>query len=679
MTQPRHFTDGASDVGQGATHWDHDEYGVWRMPTDPSRYITGDDPYWNHILLRAQQVYGDPHIHFEVPLNYGYRQGYLPDQHLVFEDGTRLPEDGTVVYHDSHTKQSFVQNTDGTVSLMGPDGKPGPPMPAAGYRQFDPSHYAAVNEQGQQIGPQTSAVPGNATGYYTDPKTGLLTPKNANGDYFTLGPDGKKSFFDKTGAPITQDQYDKGTHTPGIPPPPPDAGLSTDEQQSGKAADAVNRLHDELQRHFTQLGDAEDGLSAVLLGAHAATAAGQQSLNAIQMKIISAANNPAMSIDTPAGERSFLTFLHSQVGEINDLLNAGSLTADDQAKTAKALAKLYAVDDTGAPNGGSPDPSTPSQQPAPSPSSAPPPPPRILVGTATPTPAHRPMPGWVAEPPMPDSSLSDLLGGGPLGSGMGPDPMSSLASMLPGALGGLGGLGGASPLDGLGGLAGAAAPLAGLASQAGGQLPDHDHEHSSDTADKPDDARDPVKDGKDGKDAKGTADSTQQPGGQPDQQQNSTPPPGGPPAPLAPPPPTSAVKLPDGSTANARTPASAQAVDAYLAGDTISDAYSKNGLQLPPPGTPVTSAVDPSRLACGDVGVFKDHYVVALSSVKAYLNGQVVPLGSVSSSPDFLGWIDPTAPAATPAPPGASAAPAPPPAAPAPNALVDAPPAVTAG
>jgi hypothetical protein len=60
--------------------------------------------------------------------------------------------------------------------------------------------------------------------------------------------------------------------------------------------------------------------------------------------------------------------------------------------------------------------------------------------------------------------------------------------------------------------------------------------------------------------------------------------------------------------------------------------------------------------------MFKDHYVPVLSGVKAYLGGQVVPLGSVSSSPDFLGWIDPTAavtsagpPAAAPAAPAAGA------------------------
>jgi hypothetical protein len=48
--------------------------------------------------------------------------------------------------------------------------------------------------------------------------------------------------------------------------------------------------------------------------------------------------------------------------------------------------------------------------------------------------------------------------------------------------------------------------------------------------------------------------------------------------------------------------------------------------------------------------MFKDHYVVALSSVKALQNGQVVPLSTVASGPDFLGWMDPAAtPAAAPA------------------------------
>ncbi len=68
------------------------------------------------------------------------------------------------------------------------------------------------------------------------------------------------------------------------------------------------------------------------------------------------------------------------------------------------------------------------------------------------------------------------------------------------------------------------------------------------------------------------------------------------------------VKLPDGSTASARTPAAAQAVRDYLAGGTVDTAYHQNGMTLPPVGTPITAPVDPTRLTCGDVAMFKDHY-----------------------------------------------------------------------
>jgi hypothetical protein len=148
---------------------------------------------------------------------------------------------------------------------------------------------------------------------------------------------------------------------------------------------------------------------------------------------------------------------------------------------------------------------------------------------------------------------------------------------------------------------------------------------------------------------------------------------GAPPAAQAPapvPPPTTTIQLPDGSTANARTPELAEAVRAHLEGAPVQEAYRQNNIELPPPGTPVTNPVDPSKLSAGNIGVFKDHYVVALSSVKALQDGQVVPLSSVASGPDFLGWIDPTAvgepaptrlpaPVPVPAPAAAPAAPVP--------------------
>ena len=110
-----------------------------------------------------------------------------------------------------------------------------------------------------------------------------------------------------------------------------------------------------------------------------------------------------------------------------------------------------------------------------------------------------------------------------------------------------------------------------------------------------------------------------------------------------------AVSLPDGSTATARTTALAQAVKSYLGGTPVDAAYRQAGIDLPPPGTPVTNPVDPSALSLGAIGMFKDHYVVALSPVKALQDGQVVPLSSVAAGPDFLGWMDPAVvPAATP-------------------------------
>ena len=652
MSGPLHFGDVTNwDV------WDPHKGGIegwskpgWANPSDPKRYISEDDPYWNQVLEQARKVYGDSKIHYSPG-------GPAEGRHLVFDDGTKLPEDRTIVYHDAadpDSKNDWAQNDDGTVSLVGPDGRLGPPVAPAGYRKIG-DHYAPVNDRGQQIAPQLGGVPSSDNGFKADPKTGILTPKNRNGDYYLLGPDGKKSFFDRNNAPISEEQFNNASKPRDPAQPPTDAGLPTDEQQSGKAADAVKKLQQELKNRYSKISDAEEKLSEVLLTVHATTAAGQQKLNAIQQKIVDAVNNPTMAMDTPAGERSFLTFLRNQVSEINNLLDSGGLTAEDQAKIARAQAALYAVD-SGA--GSNSDP--PGQAPG-----APQPP-----ATPAPNPAPSPDPGISGLGPatqMPDPGLSDMLGGAPMGMPMGADPLSSLASMVPGALGGLGsGGGGSSPLEGLGGLAGAASPLAGLASQLG----DHgSHERPSDTADKADDSPERTKGGKDAKTDPAKADTTPQAGGQQpagQQGQNATTPGGEPPAAVAPPvAPSATVKLPDGSTASARNPQAAQAIRDYLAGDTVDASYRKNGIQLPPPGTPITHPVDPSRLTCGDLAMFKDHYVPVLSSVKAYLNGQVVPLGSVTSSPDFLGWIDSTA-AVTGAAPPAAASPAPAAVAPAP-------------
>ena len=71
--------------------------------------------------------------------------------------------------------------------------------------------------------------------------------------------------------------------------------------------------------------------------------------------------------------------------------------------------------------------------------------------------------------------------------------------------------------------------------------------------------------------------------------------------------------------------------------------------------------IPPTKLQAGDVGVWQDHLVMALGNGKVLVSGQVQPLASVGSSPDFLGWMDPSAQAAKAAQPAPAAPPVPPP------------------
>lgn len=614
------------------TNWGKDTSGAtlgggW-YPPGSKDYIGPADPMWGNLLDQARKQYGDPGIRFDTGNTW-------EDRHLVFSDGTPLPQDGSIVYRDGD--KTWAQNDDGTASLVGPDGKPGPPVAPSGYRKID-DQYAPVGNDGRQMGPQASGVPTSNNGFFTDPKTGVLTPKNANGDYYTLGPDGHRTYFDKNGKPITADEFNK-PGTPGSADDPgADGKFATDEQQSGRTATAIKELHDDLKSHYGKLSSAEETLSNVLLKAHATNAEGQSQLEAIQKKIIDAINDP-LTAPTDAGrELSFNKFLLSQVQDIQDIVSKGNMAAADGTRAAQAISDLYAASpDTTSGPPQQPTPGTPAPEAPPAPAD-----PGSPIGGDTPDPGGEL--GLGPAPQMPDPLT---------GLGMpGQDPFSQLASALPGALGSLGGLGGGggSPLDSLGGLGGALGsalgPLAGLAQQNGD--PGSKQEHDTDTSEK--DKSDKDKSDKD-KDQNQSGDPNKppvqqqnQPGQPGDPNQPGTPQTGAPPAPGTPPaPPSSTVQIPGGGAATARNPAAAGAVNDYIGGKPLEQAYRDHGLTLPPPGTPVTEPVDPNRLTAGDVAVLKDRLEAAISSTKAYHNGQVVPLSTVTSSPDFLGWTDPTA------------------------------------
>ena len=150
--------------------------------------------------------------------------------------------------------------------------------------------------------------------------------------------------------------------------PAPSPSLGTDEQLSGRAADAVADMQSELQRRYSGLNGAEAQLAEVLLTAQAASEAGRARLQDIQRQLIEAINNPVNALDTPAGERQFLIFLRGKIAEIQRVVDDGALTAHDQAELARALGSDYLtghlVDDPSS----SPDPlpaTNPARQPTP--------------------------------------------------------------------------------------------------------------------------------------------------------------------------------------------------------------------------------------------------------------------------------------------------------------------------
>jgi hypothetical protein len=102
------------------------------------------------------------------------------------------------------------------------------------------------------------------------------------------------------------------------------------------------------------------------------------------------------------------------------------------------------------------------------------------------------------------------------------------------------------------------------------------------------------------------------------------------------------VRLPDGETTTVSDPRLAAAMQAVADGQPVVEAFRSQGIDIPPPGTPVAAAVDAARLQPGDIGVFTDRHALAVGDGKALLDGQV-HLVTNMRGPSFLGWQHPPA------------------------------------
>lgn len=96
---------------------------------------------------------------------------------------------------------------------------------------------------------------------------------------------------------------------------------------------------------------------------------------------------------------------------------------------------------------------------------------------------------------------------------------------------------------------------------------------------------------------------------------------------------------------NSERPELAGVITAAVAGTPIPEAFSRQGITIPPPGSPVDAPLDPAQLVPGDIGVFGDRHALALGNGNALLDNQIQPVTAIGG-PGFIGWQHP--PAATP-------------------------------
>lgn len=446
----------------------------------------------------------------------------------------------------------------------------------------------------------------------------------------------------------------------GTPPPPPAPGPlppppAGPAPGSGEAADKGNADANTVADVIAQLHELDKSAAETIDAIHAAGTAGQQQLDNIGKDVDDKITELGPRLDTPAGQQELRDFLKEKLSAAKKVLDQQIADADAKARHTRELTEKYGG--IGAGSDGTTEPAANSGGGSGGAGDS------GAGGGASPadqgtTPAAA-APAAAAPPAAGASPFGQgmMPGAGMLPAGMGMPSMPSLGG------GGMPGLGGdpLSALSGLGGGQGGGGRDAGFRDdQDSGDQPKSD---SSDSKFH-DDASSGSEAGKPGpEDAQTAPAAADTPpataAGEAAGDHTSTDPA------VAQPPATTHVALPDGESVEARTVQGATAVKAAVGGATVADAWHQAGVNVPPPGTPVTTPIPPTQLQAGDVGVWQDHLVMALGNGKVLVSGQVQPLSSVGSSPDFLGWMDPsaqTAKVAQPAPVAAPVPPVPPPA-----------------
>lgn len=404
----------------------------------------------------------------------------------------------------------------------------------------------------------------------------------------------------------------------GEPATPGSGGEPATPGAGGEAARAITIAEAALAQQNSVTAQLDIQVVSAILNAHATNAAGLGALDHLQREVESQVVGQA-DLDTPAGARELQRHLTGLIREITTVVQSSALDATSKAALAAALASLYRgtalIEGRPGPDDAPPAAPTTGAVDAESPSAP----------TADPVGADRLFDQLFA--PDPGEAL--------LGASQASPAVPTSMQQIP-AVPGLGGLGSSSapglPSGGIGLPAGGLpipAPMldpatlgASLAEPgapfARSDVPD-DAQPAGPQAD--DSRADETQEGADKADAHtGDEHSEQVPTGQ-------------------------TVVLPTGEVITARSPELARAISAAVTGTPIAEAFQRQGITLPPPGSVVPNPLDPEALQPGDVGVFADRHALALGNGKAVLNNQIQPIANIAD-PGFLGWLHPPAPGA---------------------------------
>jgi len=400
--------------------------------------------------------------------------------------------------------------------------------------------------------------------------------------------------------------------------------------QTGAAATAIKKAESDLAQQNSSTAALDLMVISAVLNAHATSTAGAETLRALQREIDDAVRTRT-DLDTPAGARDFQRFLVGKLRHISRVIEEAGLDDRSKAALATAWTALYEsskrVD--AAPNETARDKAAqeeavpaPKANPAPATGSAPSPAELPPYGADLPLEFGDPLAGLLPAAPAPAPvTPAPATASAPVPQIPLPAPTLPAAAALP--------AGGAPPLSAPSGLP---LPRGGTARDDGLSLADLlAAEEAALAAESPPEADDeniPEQD---------AVDPDQ---GSPEQTDEKA---------VPDKPESAVVKLPGGEQITAPSPALARVLTAALAGTPIGEAFQREDLTIPPPGTSVPHPVDPARVGTGDVAMFTDRQALAIDRDRALLDGQIRPVSAISG-PSFLGWLHPPAAAGEVAP-----------------------------